>query len=127
MSAEDAATEALDAIPEIPQDNDGPVFREPWEAQAFAMTLRLYQQGLFTWPEWAEVLAAEIKRAQEDGDPDIGDTYYHHWLNALESLVNEKGVADTETLDRYQTAWRHAAERTPHGAPIELENRDFSD
>jgi nitrile hydratase accessory protein len=127
MSAEDAATEALDAIPEIPQDNDGPVFREPWEAQAFAMTLRLYQQGLFTWPEWAEVLAAEIKRAQEDGDPDIGDTYYHHWLNALENLVNEKGVADTETLDRYQTAWRHAAERTPHGAPIELENRDFSD
>ncbi|MBO37615.1 MAG: nitrile hydratase accessory protein [Rhodospirillaceae bacterium] len=127
MSAEDAATEALDTIPEIPQDNDGPVFREPWEAQAFAMTLRLYQQGLFTWPEWAEVLAAEIKRAQEDGDPDIGDTYYHHWLNALESLVNEKGVADTETLDRYQTAWRHAAERTPHGAPIELENRDFSD
>ena len=72
-------------------------------------------------------MAAEIKRAQEDGDPDIGDTYYHHWLNALESLVNEKGVADTETLDRYQTAWRHAAERTPHGAPIELENRDFSD
>ncbi len=127
MSAEDATTEALDTIPEIPQDDDGPVFREPWEAQAFAMTLRLYQQGLFTWPEWAVFLAAEIKRAQEDGDPDKGDTYYHHWLNALESLVNKKGVADTETLDRYQRAWRHAAARTQHGDPIELKKRDFSD
>ncbi len=74
MSAEDATTAARDAIPEIPQDDDGLVFREPWEAQAFAMTLRLYQQGLFTWPEWAQFLAAEIKRAQEDGDPDKGDT-----------------------------------------------------
>ena len=127
MNAEDATTEALDTIPEIPQDDDGPVFREPWEAQAFAMTLRLYQQGLFTWPEWAEFLAAEIKRAQEDGDPDKGDTYYHHWLNALESLVNKKGVADTETLDRYQRAWRHAADRTQHGDPIELKKRDFFD
>ena len=127
MSAEDATTEALDAIPEIPQDDDGLVFREPWEAQAFAMTLRLYQQGLFTWPERSEFLAAEIKRAQEDGDPDKGDTYYHHWLNALESLVKKKGVADTETLDRYQRAWRHAADRTQHGDPIELKKRDFFD
>ena len=127
MSAEEATTEALDTIPEIPQDDDGPVFREPWEAQAFAMTLRLYQQGLFTWPEWAEFLATEIKRAQEDGDPDKGNTYYHHWLNALESLVNKKGVADTETLARYQRAWRHAADRTQHGDPIELKKRDFSD
>jgi len=127
MSAEEATTEALDTIPEIPQDDDGPVFLEPWEAQAFAMTLRLYQQGLFTWPEWAEFLATEIKRAQEDGDPDKGNTYYHHWLNALESLVNKKGVADTETLARYQRAWRHAADRTQHGDPIELKKRDFSD
>ena len=127
MSGADAAAEALDALPEIPRDGDGPVFREPWEAQAFAMTLRLYQQGFFTWPEWAEVLAAEIKRAQETGDPDKGDTYYHHWLNALECLVTEKEIANTATLDRYQTAWRHAADRTPHGDPIELEKRDFSD
>ena len=127
MSGPDAAAEALDALPEIPRDDDGPVFREPWEAQAFAMTLRLYQQGFCTWPEWAEVLAAEIKRAQEAGDPDKGNTYYHHWLNALECLVTEKGIANTATLDRYQTAWRHAADRTPHGDPIELEKRDFSD
>ena len=116
MSGPEAAAEALDALPEIPRDDEGPVFREPWEAQ-----------DLFTWPEWAETLTAEIKRAQEAGDPDRGDTYYHHWLNALERLVAEKGVADTATLDRYQTAWRHAADRTPHGEPIELEKRDFSD
>ncbi len=127
MSGPDGAAKALDALPEIPRDDDGPVFRDPWEAQAFAMTLRLYQQGFFTWPEWAEVLAAEIKRAQETGDLDKGDTYYHHWLNALECLVTEKGIANTATLDRYQTAWRHAADRTPHGDPIELEKRDFSD
>ena len=114
-------------LPSLPRDEDGPVFKEPWEAEAFAMTLNLHAQGHFTWPEWAEVLAAEIKRAQEAGDPDKGDTYYHHWLNALECLVTEKGIANTATLDRYQTAWRHAADRTPHGDPIELEKRDFSD
>jgi nitrile hydratase accessory protein len=104
------------AIPELPRDADGPVFREPWEAQAFAMTLALYRRGLFTWPEWAAALAAEIKRAQAQGDPDRGDTYYRHWLAALERLVAEKGVRD---------AWDHAADRTPHGQPIELRAADF--
>jgi nitrile hydratase accessory protein len=69
-------------IPGVPQDADGPVFREPWQAQAFAMTLALYDRGLFTWPEWAATLAAEIKRAQAAGDPDTGETYYSHWLAA---------------------------------------------
>ena len=80
-------------MPSIPRDADGPVFREPWEAQAFAMTLALHERGLFTWPEWAAALAAEIKRAQGAGDPDTGETYYLHWLAALEKLVAEKGVA----------------------------------
>ena len=70
-------------VPGIPQGEDGPIFREPWEAQAFAMALSLHQRGLFTWPEWAATLADEIKRAQAAGDPDTGDTYYLHWLNAL--------------------------------------------
>ncbi len=124
-AAAEAANEALAALPDIPRDGDEPVFREPWEAQAFAMTLRLYQQGLFVWPEWAEALTAEIKRAQDAGDPDRGDTYYHHWLAALERIVAEKGVTDADTLDRYRNAWRNAADRTPHGEPIELEERDF--
>ncbi|TMJ03262.1 MAG: nitrile hydratase accessory protein [Alphaproteobacteria bacterium] len=122
-----AARFAARALPDLPQDADGPVFGEPWEAQAFAMTLALHERGLFKWPEWAAALAAEIKRAQAAGDPDTGETYYHHWLNALERLVAEKGVTDTSTLARYQHAWDHAADRTPHGEPIELSPQDFHD
>jgi nitrile hydratase accessory protein len=113
------------ALPSLPRDEGGPVFREPWEAQAFAMTLALYRKGLFTWPEWAAALAAEIKRAQAAGDPDTGDTYYHHWLAALERLVADKGVADRASLERYRDAWDRAADRTPHGTPIELRPEDF--
>jgi nitrile hydratase accessory protein len=120
-----AAQAVAEAVPGFPHDTGGPVFREPWEAQAFAMTLALYDRGLFTWPEWAEMLAGEIKRAHEHGDPDTGETYYHHWLAALERMVAEKRVTDTQTLSRYQDAWDHAADRTPHGMPIELRPDDF--
>ena len=112
-------------MPGIPRDSEGPVFREPWEAQAFAMALALHERGLFTWTEWAATLADEIKRAQAAGDPDTGETYYRHWLNTLERLVAEKGVADSDTLRRYHDAWDHAADRTPHGTPIELKPEDF--
>jgi nitrile hydratase accessory protein len=120
-----AARRAADAVPSIPRDHEGPVFREPWEAAAFAMALALYDRGLFTWPEWAATLADEIKRAQAAGDPDTGETYYRHWLNTLERLVAAKGVTDAHTLARYRDAWDHAADRTPHGAPIELAPEDF--
>jgi nitrile hydratase accessory protein len=120
-----AARRATENVASIPRDGEGPVFREPWEAQAFAMALALRERGLFTWPEWAAVLSAEIKRAQQAGDPDTGETYYHHWLNALERMVAEKGIADAETLRRYHDAWDHAADRTPHGLPIELKPEDF--
>ena len=120
-----AARRATAAVPSIPCDAEGPVFKEPWEAQAFAMTLSLHERGLFTWPEWAATLGAEIKRAQAAGDPDTGETYYRHWLNALERLVSEKGVADTDVLARYRDAWDRAADRTPHGQPIELRADDF--
>jgi nitrile hydratase accessory protein len=120
-----AARVATEQVPSIPRDAGGPVFREPWEAQAFAMALALHEHGVFTWPEWAATLAAEIKRAQAAGDPDTGDTYYMHWLAALERLVAEKGVASRETLHRYRDAWDHACDRTPHGKPIELRDEDF--
>jgi nitrile hydratase accessory protein len=120
-----AARRATQAIPSIPCDAEGPVFREPWEAQAFAMTLQLYDRGLFTWPEWAATLGDEIKRAQAAGDPDTGETYYRHWLAALERIVADKGVTDAATLRRYHDAWDHAADRTPHGTPIELRPEDF--
>ena len=122
-----AAKHAAESVPSIPCDNEGPVFREPWEAQAFAMALALYDRGLFKWPEWAATLADEIKRAQAAGDPDTGETYYRHWLNALERMVAAKGVTDAQTLARYRDAWDHAADRTPHGTQIELRPEDFAD
>ena len=112
-------------MPGVPRDEQGPVFREPWEAQAFAMALALQQRGLFTWSEWAAALGEEIKRAQRTGDPDTGETYYRHWLATLERLVADKGVASEETLGRYREAWDHAADRTPHGTPIVLSPDDF--
>lgn len=104
---------------------DEPVFAEPWQAHAFALTLALHQRGLFTWGEWADALAAEITAAQAAGDADLGDTYYHHWLAALERLVAEKGASSAAELARFRDAWGHAAERTPHGQPIELTDGDF--
>ena len=112
-------------LPDQPHDDGGPVFREPWEAQAFAMTLALHERGVFTWNEWARALAAEIAAAQASGDADLGDTYYRHWLAALESLIAAKGVSSSAELARYRSGWLRAAERTPHGSPIELEPNDI--
>ena len=121
----EAAGHAAKAVPGVPRDDEGPVFRAPWEAQAFAMALSLHERGLFTWSEWAAALAEQIKRAQAAGDPDTGETYYQHWLATLEHLVATKGVTTPETLHRYRDAWDHAADRTPHGKPIELTPADF--
>jgi nitrile hydratase accessory protein len=120
------AARAASEIPGLPRDADGPVFAEPWQAQAFAMALALHERGLFTWPEWAAALAAEIKRAQGEGDPDTGETYYRHWLAALERLVAEKGVTTPDDLHRTRDAWDRACDRTPHGQPIVLRSEDFS-
>jgi nitrile hydratase accessory protein len=103
--------------------NEEPVFREPWEAQAFALAVALHERGAFSWPEWSAVLGEEIERA---GEADTGEAYYHHWLRALERLVAEQRLTDAETLERYRQAWERAAERTPHGTPIELAAEDFA-
>lgn len=120
-----AVAQATCMLHDLPRDDDGPVFREPWEAQAFAMALTLHDRGLFTWTEWAAALADEIKIAQAAGDPDTGTTYYRHWLATLEKLVATKGVATLEIQHRYRDAWDHAADRTPHGSPIVLRPEDF--
>ncbi len=111
----------LSALPALPRDDDGPVFREPWEAQAFAMTLKLHQQGSFTWSEWARFLSKEIEAAKRHGDPDLGDTYYQHWLAALEKICVEKRITSFGALEDRKHAWDRAAQATPHGEPIELE------
>jgi nitrile hydratase accessory protein len=114
---------AAAAVAPIPRGGDGaPVFSAPWEAQAFALTLALHGRGLFTWAEWAAALAAEIRRAQADGDPDDGSTYYRHWLAAIERLAAEKGVTSAAALSARREAWERAAHATPHGRPILLEN-----
>ena len=127
MSASDSAIlRAVTAVvPDLPTNADGPVFREPWEAQAFAMAVALHERGVFTWKEWAATLGDEIKHAQKRGDPDTGTTYYRHWLAALEHIVSRKAVTDHATLARYRAAWDHAARRTLHGTPIELTREDL--
>lgn len=117
---------ALDAdMPGMPRGDDGPVFRDPWEAQSFAMALALHQRGLFEWREWAAMLAEEIKHAQAAGDPGTGKNYYRHWQATLERMVAEKGLTDLPAIARHADAWSHAALRTPHGTPIELRPEDF--
>src|SRR4051794_32874452 len=107
-------------LPALPHDDDGPVFREPWEAQAFALAVSLSQAGYFSWPEWAAALSAEIQAAQERGDADLGNTYYQHWLNALERLCNQKGLVAPDAREQRKELWRRAYLNTPHGQPIEL-------
>jgi nitrile hydratase accessory protein len=97
------------------------VFKAPWEAQAFAMTLALHERGVFTWTEWAAALAAVIAEVRERGEADDGGNYYRHWLTALERIVSGKGLLDAAVLRERQIAWDEAARRTPHGQPIELQ------
>jgi nitrile hydratase accessory protein len=115
------------SLPGLPHDADGPVFHEPWEAQAFALAVALNARGVFKWDEWAAALGEEIRAAQRAGDPDTGATYYHHWLRTLERIVASKGIADGAALARHRNAWARAAGRTPHGAPIALAETDFTE
>jgi nitrile hydratase accessory protein len=107
-------------LPRLPRDEGGPVFAEPWEAQAFAIAVRLSEQGVFTWKEWAAALAEELASAVERGEPDDGSEYYHHWLAALENLVTSKGLTDVAALFERREAWADAYRHTPHGQPVQL-------
>jgi nitrile hydratase accessory protein len=100
-------------LPGLPRDDDGPVFREPWEAQAFAMAVKLHEAGVFSWPEWAEALGAELSNMP-------GRHYYECWLAALEAMAERKGITTaSERIERI-AAWDRAARATPHGRPIVL-------
>jgi len=110
----------LGALPTLPRDEEGPVFKAPWEAQAFAMTLSLHTRGVFTWREWADTLAAELAAAAARGEPDDGSHYYQQWLAALEKLVAMKQLVPDDELARRIDEWDAAARATPHGKPIEL-------
>lgn len=98
------------------------MFAEPWQAQAFALALKLCEQGHFTWKEWAAALAAELKDAADRGEPDDGSNYYDHWLAALEKLIFAKRLLDPGKILARKEAWAHAYRNTPHGKPVELGN-----
>jgi nitrile hydratase accessory protein len=115
----------LPELPGLPRDGDGPIFAAPWQAQAFAMAVALHERGLFTWPEWAQALARRIVAAPAAPGEDAADAYYRQWLEALEVLVAAKGATSAAELHRYQQAWDHAADRTPHGQPVTLQAGDF--
>ena len=106
--------------PRLRRDGGGPVFAEPWQAQAFALAVRLSEQGHFTWKEWASALAGELEATARRGQPDDGSRYYEHWLAALERIVTEKGLADATALRTRKAAWVAAYQNTPHGQPVEL-------
>jgi nitrile hydratase accessory protein len=113
----------LGALPALPRDAQGPVFKAPWEAQAFAMTVSLNARGAFTWREWADALARELAAAAARGEPDDGSHYYEHWLAALEKLVAGKNLVAGQEMQRRVDEWDAAARATPHGKPIELPRR----
>ena len=114
----------FESLPRLPKDEDGPVFAEPWQAQAFAMAVKLSELGYFTWKEWAAALADELKAAVDRGAPDDGSHYYEHWLATLERLVTSKGLSDPEALLARKEAWADAYRHTPHGKPVELTSQD---
>lgn len=122
MSAPESRSdsERLASLPRLPRDEGGPVFAEPWQAQAFALAVKLSEQGYFTWKEWAAALANELKLAADRGEPDDGSHYYEHWLAALERLVTGKGLTDQAALLQRKEAWAEAYRHTPHGKPVEL-------
>jgi nitrile hydratase accessory protein len=113
-------SDRLADLARLPREKDGPVFAEPWEAQAFALAVKLSEQGYFTWKEWASALADELRAAVDRGEPDDGSHYYHHWLAALERLVTAKGLTDRASLETRKEAWAEAYRHTPHGKPVEL-------
>ena len=117
-------TARLDALPPLPRDQEGPVFAAPWQAQAFALAVKLSEEGHFTWKEWARALADELRSAEERGEPDDGTRYYHHWVAALERLVTAWGLTDSPALRDRKEAWADAYRHTPHGQPVVLQRPD---
>jgi len=117
-------SESLATLPRLPRDEGGPVFSEPWQAQAFALAVKLSEEGHFTWKEWAAALAEELKAAADRGEPDDGSHYYEHWLATLERMVTARGLSDPAALAARKNAWADAYRHTPHGKPVELAPTD---
>ena len=122
----DIAAQCRGGLPLPPGGDQGPVFAEPWQAQAFAIVVQLHARGAFTWAQWAQALSQTIAQARTRGDADDGSGYYQHWVDALEQLVLAQGLGTAEHIHRLEHAWEAAAARTPHGQPIEVLEQDFA-
>ena len=57
---------------DCPGDGTGPVFAEPWQAQAFALVVRLHAEGAFTWTEWAAALSDALAGVPGDDAGNLG-------------------------------------------------------
>ena len=94
---------ALDQLVEAARLDPDHVFSAPWEARAFAIALQLSQSGHFTWDEFRDHLIAEVRASDRirarDGTSDHGE-YYDHFLQALEKLLDEKGIAHTVQVSK---------------------------
>ena len=122
MSRSDAS-EAADLFatsPLLPRDEEGPVFAEPWQAQAFAIAVQLSAAGHFTWTEWTTALGEQLQAAVKRGEPDDGSRYFEHWITALEQLATDKKLTDQTALNERKEAWADSYRHTPHGQPVEL-------
>ena len=121
--ANDDTAKRFATSPLLPRDEEGPVFGEPWEAQAFAMAVKLSVEGHFTWMEWTIALGEQLQAALRRGEPDDGSRYFEHWIAALEHLVVDKNLTDLTALSERKKAWVDSYRHTPHGQPVELEAR----
>lgn len=119
---EDTTFNICQNMPALPKDDEGPIFAEPWQAHAFALAVKLCDDGHFKWQEWVDVFSKEVKNAQAAGDPDLGNTYYNHWLNCLEHMITERHIIQNRDIVTRKEAWRQAYLNTPHGQPVELKS-----
>ena len=114
--------EIVAASPELPRDEKGePVFFEPWQAKAFAITLALHEKGVFTWAEWAAALARACAGGAatcSGSTAEHAEAYFTAWLRALEDLLAARRLLSAESVAETARAWQRAAETTPHGKPI---------
>jgi nitrile hydratase accessory protein len=103
-----------------PPTKPGCPFEEPWHAQLFATTHALAAAGAFRWSDWTVWFGAAIARADAEGAPRDGSTYYEIWLSAFEAFLRDRDLADAATLAELRGAWEAAYLATPHGEPVEL-------
>ena len=97
-----------------------PAFEAPWHAQVFALTVHLNEAGHFGWPDWTQAFGATLKRHGLGKELDGGDDYFHAWLETLEAMLRDKGLAEGRAVEEMRAAWEAAYLRTPHGAPVRL-------